>query len=137
MAVWVSKCFGNASLMNKKERAFRFIEEALELVQACNLSKDEVLAVVEHVYSREVGQLAQEVAGAQTTLAALCEGHLVSLEKSTASEVDRIWYSIDKIREKTKLKPVSIVGENYATLPVNKTLASDISESAAQLNQEV
>jgi hypothetical protein len=74
---WVMKTFGIAIFWDRRERARRFLEEALELVQAMELGKAEVHRLVNRVYSRPAGEVAQEIGGVGVTLHALCsrEGH--------------------------------------------------------------
>lgn len=50
------------------ERARRFIEEAAEVVQTVNLPKEEIFAIVNHVYSKPVGEPKVEVGQAILTL---------------------------------------------------------------------
>lgn len=54
---WLVTCFGPEVLNDKPLRSWRFIEEALELVQACGCPKDEVLKTVDYVYGRPVGEI--------------------------------------------------------------------------------
>ena len=81
----VFKVLGNIS-----ERSFRFIEEALELAQATGLTKEEVLRVVDYVYSRPVGEPKQEVGGVMVTLAILCSAADIDLEDASWLEFKRI-----------------------------------------------
>jgi hypothetical protein len=90
--------------MDKPERGFRFIEEALELVQANGTSKEDVLKVVEYVYNRPEGSLSQEVGGTLVTLAALCEACQLDMDKCGWTELDRCWEKIELIRAKQKDK---------------------------------
>lgn len=60
---WMVACFGETLTLDRVERNYRFLEEALELVQATGLSEDEVHALVSHVYSKPSGELSQEVGG--------------------------------------------------------------------------
>jgi len=102
---WVLNCFGRKLADNKKERHIRFLEEALELVQAGSCSIAEVTALVEYVFHRPVGEVSKEVGGVITTLAALCAAYDIDLNKEAECELDRIWVNIKKIREKQKNKP--------------------------------
>jgi hypothetical protein len=106
VADWVVDTFGEKVATDKAERNFRFLEEALELVQACGATKDDVLKLVEYVFSRPVGELPQEVGGTVVTLAALCNGFDVRMEKCAWDELARNWLNQRKIRRKHFSKPI-------------------------------
>lgn len=105
VAEWVVECFGEEIAHDKAERNHRFIEEALELAQACGCTKSEVLQLVEYVFSRPEGEPGQEVGGVMTTLNSLCFAHEINLEDAATTELDRVWEKIEKIREKRANKP--------------------------------
>lgn len=69
---WMTSCFGKAVANDKMERCDRFLEEALELVQAIGYSPERGHALVDYVFNRDTGQPHQEVGGVMVTLAALC-----------------------------------------------------------------
>lgn len=102
---WLLACFGTKIARDKVERNHRFIEEALELVQACDCSKEEVLKAVDYVFDRPRGEIDQEVGGVMNTLTALCSAHEIELEDAADRELERCWDRIEKIREKQKAKP--------------------------------
>lgn len=88
--------------------AYRFAEEALELVQACGASKEDVLRLVEYVYDRSMGEPAQEVGGVMVTLAALCFCNQIDLGSAAETELERVWQKIEKIRAKQAAKPEGV-----------------------------
>lgn len=102
---WLKSCFGHAISMNKTERSHRFLEEALELAQATDVSLMEALQLTVYVYGRPVGERYQEIGGVAITLAALCEAHDIYLDRAAEDELVRVWGKIDKIRAKQKAKP--------------------------------
>lgn len=108
---WALSCFGAKVRANKTERDYRFIEEALELVQARgNLSKADITRVMDDVYEKPPGDVFQEVGGTMTTLAALCatakdrDEHQIDMMEAGEIELSRIWGDMPKIREKQKKK---------------------------------
>lgn len=101
---WVEACFGLMVAKDKVERNHRFIEEAIELVQACNCEREHVHQIVEYVYSRPVGDKSQEVGGVMVTLAALCSANKIYMEACGNEELTRCWQKIDQIREKQAKK---------------------------------
>jgi NTP pyrophosphatase (non-canonical NTP hydrolase) len=87
---WCSRTFGDAVATDPLERAARLIEEAIELVQACGLPADRVADIARHVYSKPVGEVAQEVGGVGVTLLALADVFGVSAELEERREVLRV-----------------------------------------------
>lgn len=100
VASWVEKCFGEEVANNKSERNFRFFEEATELVQACDMTKEQCLQLVDYVYSRPKGEKNQEAGGVMVTLAALCIPNGISMLNAGEKELERIEGKIDDIRNK-------------------------------------
>lgn len=88
-AAWAARTFGG-SCMTLRERAARFAEEAIELVQACGLSEEDVLRLIDYVYNRPVGTITQEAGGVGVTLMALCEVAGVSADTEEARELVRV-----------------------------------------------
>lgn len=68
---WVTDAFGSECATNTKERALRVLEEAVELAQSLDVTKEEAERVLNRTFTREVGETAQEVAGLQFTLMVL------------------------------------------------------------------
>jgi hypothetical protein len=68
---WAVKAFGPVA-KNRDERAIRFAEEAIEVGQTEGVTKEQMLMLVERVYSRPIGDIRQEIGGAMFTLEALC-----------------------------------------------------------------
>lgn len=107
VGLWTDKCFGSEISEDTVERNHRFLEEALELVQACGCSVEEARQLVEYVFLRSVGEKRQEVGGVMVTLAALCNAQDVNMDISAMAELNRINDSstIEKIRFKQANKP--------------------------------
>lgn len=102
---WMLKCFGVKISEDKAERNHRFLEEALELVQACGASKEDCIKLVDYVYDRPIGDIHQEVGGVMVTLAALCLAQSVEMNIAGQVELERVWTKIDVIRAKQAAKP--------------------------------
>ncbi len=111
--VWARTVFGVEAMNSREERALRFIEEGIELAQACGLSRDQVTGLVEHVYDRPLGARYQEVGGVMLTLAALCSQLGFDMHRAGWAELERCLPLMDKIREKQKRKPAAIRGVKY------------------------
>ncbi|EGH47062.1 hypothetical protein PSYPI_34255, partial [Pseudomonas syringae pv. pisi str. 1704B] len=102
---WMTACFGAEISADRQERNHRFLEEALELVQACGAKPDEAHQLVDYVYGRPAGEPTQEVGGVMVTLAALCLANGMDMHASAETELSRIWTKVDQIRAKQAAKP--------------------------------
>lgn len=107
IADWLRVCFGETVAADKRERNFRFLEEAVELVQSLDMTRAQAMRVLEYVYDRPPGEPFQEVGGVEVTLAALCEANGISKDDAADVELDRISNIdvINRIREKQEGKP--------------------------------
>ena len=102
---WMIECFGPTIPFDKVERNHRFLEEAIELVQAGGCTASEAHQLVDYVFGRPVGELRQEVGGVMVTLAALCIAHDVDMHADAETELARIWTKVPQIRAKQASKP--------------------------------
>ena len=77
---WMHETFKDEpqAIYDVRERALRFIEEAIELCQALGITQDELSRLQTYVYARPPGDAAQETSGVLITFLALC----------TAAEID-------------------------------------------------
>jgi len=87
---WVRRCFGDACAEDGQERGARVLEEAIELAQAAGLPKDKALHLVEHVYSKPVGAINQEIGGVSVTLLSFAAYAGLSAEAEEIREVERV-----------------------------------------------
>ncbi|CAG9184396.1 DUF551 domain-containing protein [Cupriavidus respiraculi] len=102
---WMLACFGAEIAADVQERNHRFLEEALELVQACGATASEAHQLVDYVYRRPVGEKTQEVGGVMVTLAALCLAQGLDMHAAGETELARIWTKVEQIRAKQAAKP--------------------------------
>ena len=109
---WMMECFGAEISADGAERNHRFLEESLELVQACGCTASEAHQLVDYVYGRPVGERAQEVGGVMVTLAALCLAQGLDMHAAGETELARIWTKVEAIRAKQTAKP------KHSPLPV-------------------
>lgn len=105
VAPWMQECFGAEISADKTERNHRFLEEALELVQACGCTQLEAQQLVDYVFKRATGEPSQEVGGVMVTLAALCLANEMDMHSAGETELARIWTKIEQIRAKQAAKP--------------------------------
>jgi len=78
---WAIRCFGQAHVTNKRIRALRLVEEAIEYAQACGVLDHDVIFTAEQVYKRPPGDRYQELGGVFMTaiVAAAAQGWDVDL----------------------------------------------------------
>lgn len=105
VAPWMATCFGPEISADKVERNHRFLEEALELVQAAGCTEEEARQLVAYVYGRPVGEASQEVGGVMVTLAALCLANGINMRECGDVELARVWTKVEVIRAKQAAKP--------------------------------
>lgn len=112
VARWMRKAFSPAVINSPVERNRRFLEEALELVQANGMTQSEAADVVFYAYSRDQGDINQEVGGVMVTLAALCNERAVGMQHCAWAEMARIDTpeTIAKIRVKQQAKAMIGMG---------------------------
>jgi len=122
---WMMACFGPEISADRLERNDRFIEEALELVQASDYPKERALALVDYVYGRDQGEINQEVGGVMITLAAHCLAHGVDMHEAGETELARIWTKVDAIRAKQAAKPTGSALPVSAPQPAHGTSATE------------
>ncbi|MEP3668952.1 MAG: hypothetical protein ABJN42_19690, partial [Roseibium sp.] len=91
--------------MNGTERNHRFLEEALELVQALGCSRSEAHQLVDYTFNRDIGEPSQEVGGVMVTLAAVCGAYGLDMMANGETELARVWTKVEKIRKKQAAKP--------------------------------
>ena len=102
---WMLACFGRHISRDRAERNYRFLEEALELVQSKGCTASEAHQLVDYVFSRPVGEPFQELGGVMVTLAALANAADLNMDIAAETELLRAWEIIDKIRAKAAAKP--------------------------------
>jgi len=105
VAPWMDATFGAMIAGDKEERAHRFLEEALELVQSTGTTAGEAHQLVDYAFGRPIGETRQEVGGVMVTLAALCLAHRLDMHEAAETELARVWTKVEQIRAKQAAKP--------------------------------
>lgn len=105
VAHWMDRCFGPETSYDTNERSWRFLEEAIELVQSLNCTKEAAHQLVDYVYSRPKGDTEQEIGCVMVTLAALAEACKINMHDAGDKELRRVFDKIDIIRAKHLSKP--------------------------------
>lgn len=86
---WLVSRLGEQSL-DRRERALRIVEEAVELAQAEGISQSQVIITSDRVYNRPVGEPAQEVGGLMVCVHGWIASTGENLDALTEREVSRI-----------------------------------------------
>jgi hypothetical protein len=86
---WGIRCFGEGHMHNRRVRALRMVEEAVEAAQACELDPAVLHLLIDKVYGRPRGDLAQELGGVLLTTSVLATSINVSLEDLYFTELQR------------------------------------------------
>ena len=102
---WMLTCFGEKISSDRLERGDRLLEEVFELLQSGNYPRERVAALEQYVWSRDIGNPAQEVGGVMTTLASYCLAHGLDMHNAAENELARVWTMVEKIRAKQAAKP--------------------------------
>lgn len=97
---WMISCFGLDILNNEPKRTYRFLEEALELVQACGCTREDIYNLIDVIYDKPAGKAPQEVGGVMVTLAALCLAKKLDMEQCAERELAFNWTRIEQLRSK-------------------------------------
>jgi hypothetical protein len=98
VAEWVVSRIGSAG-MDRRERALRLLEEAVELAQAEGITLAQVARQVAHVYERPAGDPEQEAGGVAVCLLGWCAATGAGFAYIAELEMARIEAKpIDEIR---------------------------------------
>lgn len=87
---WAVRSFGMKHVAEPQVRAVRHVEEAIEVCQAFDVPKEQILAAVEMVYAKPKGEPLQELGGSLMTAVILCEAIGVEAELVLEKEVRRV-----------------------------------------------
>jgi hypothetical protein len=104
VAPWMLECFGPQVAKDMRERGDRLLEEVFELLQAHGYDASRVATLRDYVWSRPVGDPAQEAGGVMVTLAAFCLAAGLNMHAAGDAELARVWTTIDQIRAKQATK---------------------------------
>ncbi len=112
---WVRVCFGDEVANDKLERCYRFLEEALELVQSLGMTREQAHTLVDYVFNRAVGRKEQELGGVMVTLAALSAAANLSMDHAGERELSRVVKP--DVMAKIRRKQAAKIGIKGTALP--------------------
>lgn len=90
ISAWAVRAFGTDEALGVKQRALRFLEEAIELYQACDGDLVVGHKLLDYVFNRPVGAVEQELGGAGVTLLALAHAAGYWADDAEANEARRV-----------------------------------------------
>lgn len=89
-ALWGRMTFGVEQATSIPQRALRMVEEAIEVAQTAGVPHDMLKNLVDHVYSREPGDLPKEIGQVGVTLLVLAEAMGISADAAEACEIEQV-----------------------------------------------
>lgn len=89
-SAWAIRAFGASHVVNRRLRALRLLEEAIELAQAEGVSLELAKHSVDVVYSRPVGQANTEFGGVMMTAAVYAETTGMQMDDALMVELNRV-----------------------------------------------
>lgn len=100
---WLEFCFGESKdPLRRERRGHRFCEESLEFLQSIGTTKEDVLSLVDYVYSRPTGEPSQEVGGVMVTLMGAASANGLKVAECAEKELARVWEKAADIFAKNK-----------------------------------
>lgn len=87
---WAYRCFAPSEVRSIRQRGLRFLEEAIELAQACGVTKPMIAKLVVAVFDKPIGKIRQEIGGCGTTLLVLASAMCLSADECEAEEMARV-----------------------------------------------
>lgn len=107
IAAWVTSRLGREVLVDRKERATRLVEEAIELAQAEGVDIDVISRVANRVYERPVGDPRQEAAGVSVCLIAYCfaaDLHPIAIAEAEILRVEHVPAEVTRAKHAEKVR---------------------------------
>jgi hypothetical protein len=90
VAQWAAAAFGVEQATGPKQRGIRLLEEAVEAYQSAGGDKVMAHLLIDFVFERPSGELAQELGGVAVTLLALANAAGLSADHEEAREIARV-----------------------------------------------
>lgn len=86
---WALGVYGQR-VKNRRYQAFRFFEEAAELIQTQGLTAEDAKRVIDYVFARKAGQTSVEVGDVRFTLDIFAENLGLSVDGCHSSTLNRV-----------------------------------------------
>jgi hypothetical protein len=102
---WCAAAFGADHATSIPHRAIRMCEEAIEACQAAGGARSMVHRLVDYVFDRPAGELAQEIGGVGITLLTLAQAAGMSADAEEVREFERVLAKpLEHFRERNEAK---------------------------------
>jgi hypothetical protein len=102
---WCAAAFGAEHATSIPHRAIRMCEEAIEACQAAGGARSMVHRLVDYVFDRPAGELAQEIGGVGITLLTLAQAAGMSADAEEVREFERVLAKpLEHFRERNEAK---------------------------------
>lgn len=101
---WMQSTFGPPEEISK-DRSMRFFEEAVELAQTTDLTREQAHELVDYVFERAPGNAHLEVGDVMLTLAGVASARGVDMGVAGIDVMVRAHANAEKIAAKRKLRP--------------------------------
>lgn len=88
---WARAAFGEDEAASPRQRAIRLLEEAIEAYQAVDGDRLQALDLVNFVFTRPKGEIAQELGGVAVCVLLLAEATSCDADKCEQLEIERIF----------------------------------------------
>ncbi len=121
---WLAEVFGYGATQDVEERALRFGEESLELIQALGITQHQAEALVSQVFGKEPGEVNQELGGTMVTLATLCAVTGLNAGSAFATEFARCDSAEVKAKIRAKHDTKAVVSSHSEELRATAAIAS-------------
>lgn len=106
---WAAHAFPGI-IDDKMDRAWRVLEEATELAQACGIPQAKAHEQVRRKYDGDPGEVRQEIAGVINSVLICAEAYGVDAVEAGEDELQRAWEKIELIRQKNLTVKVPVHG---------------------------
>src|ERR1700687_2889410 len=87
---WVTRAFGPDHANSKQQLVVRFLEEAIELYQACGADRGMAHKLIDYIFDRSPGYVNREVGQVGLTLLAVAEAIGISADLAEEDEISRV-----------------------------------------------
>jgi NTP pyrophosphatase (non-canonical NTP hydrolase) len=102
---FVHRVWGEKAMVSLPERSARIVEEAVELAQAHQVPQSVIYSIIDRVYSRPMGNPAEEAGDVMFTLLAYTSSSKDDIEAVLAARLERVWdIPVEDLRERHKQK---------------------------------
>jgi hypothetical protein len=128
VADWCARAFGADHASSLPQRGIRMLEEAAEAAQAAGVRREMAHKLIDYVWDRPAGELAQELGGVGVTVLALAQAAKLSADTCEQDEIARVLAKpIEHFAKRNRVK--NDAGFNVAEAPPTPAGSGEPKES--------